>query len=531
MSNTIKDILAASRPPACRGRGDKYLADIAKGLQRLLLRKQKTYAHPTCQLDSESAGELAAVLVEFAEDMHAEIGLWSCLERMQQQFFGTPLPFFVEVSDPLPELTPFDRRRVQFLIWTLLPAFVDDLIISPTHGDLQQMAESASQYLAESFRAMPKDSGVKQFLCTDNRYGWDIKRKLYWLGSGSYLFRLSLQRYLDDRVEDPDDHIPATDDFLCQQCTGWSGLGVIDVLAGVLDLPDEDRATLRSWYERHTSFYRIESLQMSGAVTETLTARNVVSGGTYIIRTDMTDSPFKTGMLIQGALTPWRGEWYWSGQQQSFGMAAADLEPGIRQEMLEKSSKIAYRYCLPELETARQRAREHHEGFVAHYGSDLVAFPSGLELAAAEQKRLQASWAGATSDQVSTAMKKHDLSKPQPGMSFPPDFLIHEEGVGAFSDPVEGVEYLLLFDHIISGLRKQGVDLSEVERDAICGAVTSEVTCPTYIRRLAADHGAASISAAFYMSNQPTDLTMEVLLRRYKGDYYRRRYPMISLVQ
>ena len=92
---------------------------------------------------------------------------------------------------------------------------------------------------------------------------------------------------------------------------------------------------------------------------------------------------------------------------------------------------------------------------------------------------------------------------------------------------MEGVEYLLLFDHIISGLRKQGVDLSEVERDAICGAVTSEVTCPTYIRRLAADHGAASISAAFYMSNQPTDLTMEVLLRRYKGDYYRRRYPMI----
>lgn len=531
MSNAVKDILSASRPPACRGRGDKYLADIAKGLQRLLLKKQKMYAYPTCQLDAESAAELAAVLVEFGEDMHAEIGLWSCLEQMQQQFYGTPLPFLVEPSDATPELTPFDRRRVQFLIWTLLPCFVDDLIISPTHADLQQMAEAASQYLAESFRPMPKDSGVKQFLSTDNRYGWDIKRKLYWLGSGSYLFRLSFQRYLDDHAKDPDDRIPATDDFLCQQCTEWSGLGVIDVLPGTLDLLEDDRTTLRSWYERHTSFYRIESMQMSGEVTETLTARNVVNGGTYIIRTDMARSPFQTGMLIHGALTPWRGEWYWSGQQNSFGMAAADLEPRIRQDTLEKSSQIAYRYCLPELETARQRVREHHAGFVAHYGSDLVAFPSGLKLAAAEQKRLQASWTGATPEQVSTAIKKHHLNKPQPNMPFPADFLDHEEGIGAFSDPVEGVEYLLCFDHVIAGLRKQGVDLTAAEKDAICGAVKSAVICPAYIRRLVADHGTASIPAAFYMSQQPADLTLEVLLRRYKGAHYRRRYPSISLIQ
>ena len=73
--------------------------------------------------------------------------------------------------------------------------------------------------------------------------------------------------------------------------------------------------------------------------------------------------------------------------------------------------------------------------------------------------------------------------------------------------------------------------LTAAEKDAICGAVKSAVICPAYIRRLVADHGTASIPAAFYMSQQPADLTLEVLLRRYKGAHYRRRYPSISLIQ
>lgn len=32
---------------------------------------------------------------------------------------------------------------------------------------------------------------------------------------------------------------------------------MIDVLAGALDLPEADRCTLRTWYERHRSFFRV----------------------------------------------------------------------------------------------------------------------------------------------------------------------------------------------------------------------------------------------------------------------------------
>jgi hypothetical protein len=50
------------------------------------------------------------VLVEFAEDIHAGIGLWQALENYQSEFFGTPLPLFLEVGEPL--AGRFDPRRV-----------------------------------------------------------------------------------------------------------------------------------------------------------------------------------------------------------------------------------------------------------------------------------------------------------------------------------------------------------------------------------------------------------------------------------
>src|SRR5579872_1663311 len=103
-----------------------------------------------------------------------------------------------------------------------------------------------------------------------------------------------------------------------QQCTEWSGLGVIDVLAGALDLSEEDRATLRSWYERHWSFFRVLQWQEEGGEVKCITAHNLVNGRPYVIRMNTGQCPFTPGMVVYGALTPWRGEWYWSGEQRVF---------------------------------------------------------------------------------------------------------------------------------------------------------------------------------------------------------------------
>ena len=52
-------------------------------------------------------------------------------------------------------------------------------------------------------------------------------------------------------------------------------------------------------------------------------------------------------------------------------------------------------------------------------------------------------------------------------MTFPPEFLNHEQGIAAFSNPEEGVEFLLRFNQMLSGLRKKGVGLTDYEMAAL----------------------------------------------------------------
>lgn len=352
----------------------------------MLWKTQNSFAHPTCRLPDAAWSEVAVVLAEWAEDIHNDLGLWRTVEAHQRQCFGTPLPFVDATSTG--ELRGFDSRRIQYLLWNLWPCFNPELVLSPTHQDLKRLAEAAGRFLAERMAGVPRDSGLKHFLATPNDYGWDIKRKLLWAGINSYLFRFLFFKHLDDGKREPD--VATKDDFVCAHCTEWAGLGVIDVLAVALDLPETDRATLRSWHEQHRSFFRVLTRHEEGGEVKTITARNMVNGQPYTVRMNAADCPFAPGMVVYGALTPWRGEWYWSGEQKTFANMPEHEEATIRKEMLETSSAIAYRYCPDEAEKARELTRKLHAKFVAHHGGDLVVFPDGLALAAAEQKRMAA---------------------------------------------------------------------------------------------------------------------------------------------
>lgn len=120
----------------------------------------------------------------------------------------------------------------------------------------------ARNALGEAIRELRIVVGDKLAVTPPNDYGWDVKRKLVWLGSRSYMFRALFRRYMLERCDGQSD-IGHTDDFICQECTRWSGLGVIDILAGVLDIDDNDRKDLRSWYERHAAPYMILSARKS----------------------------------------------------------------------------------------------------------------------------------------------------------------------------------------------------------------------------------------------------------------------------
>ena len=54
---------------------------------------------------------------------------------------------------------------------------------------------------------------------------------------------------------------------------------------------------------------------------------------------------------------------------------------------------------------------------------------------------------------------------------------------------------------------------------------------PHFVKKLVEKNGAESISAAFLIPDSHKEYFVEYLLRKYKGDFYRNRYPGISFVK
>ena len=439
---------ATHRPQGYREKSDSHLPKVVRRLRRVLSDTQQDLAYDTLQLPANLLGELAGILVDFAEDLHSNIGIWESYERYNTEFFGSALPLTLTESDSA--ATGFHPDRFRHLLWVLYPAFIDGLVLSPTHQDLGRIADASSTFLSDAFASVPKDSGVKVFLQSPNVYGWEVKRKLIWLGCHSFMFRVFFARYMDEQDAEESD-IGHTDDFLCQECTRWSGLGAIDILAGTMDICADDRQALRSWDERHAAFYKILSVNK-----DTLEALNLINDQPYRIRISLKRNPFKPGQLVFGSLVPWRGEWYWSGEQQLSGDASKVDVNEVKATMKRQSPSIVCRYSKDYERIMRERMTELHQQMIAYQGKDLVVYPDGLSMAADWQKELRWQWESRPQEEVQEVIKRHGLKENRPEIKLPQDLLDEKDGIGVFLNPDEGKEIMTGFTSLIERVDEEG---------------------------------------------------------------------------
>jgi len=514
---------ATYRPKGYQGQGDSHLSRIAQRLRNKIARAQRDFAYDSLHLDDDGLDELAGMLVGLAEDLHDDIGIWAAYERYNIDFFGTTLPLTSRTSGDT-AVTGIQSDRFRHLLWILYPALIDGLALAPTHKDLQRVADASSAFLRDELESVPRDSGVQSFLQTPNEYGWDVKRKLIWLGTRSYMFRAFFANYADSQDEDGGE-IGHTDDFICQECTRWSGLGAIDILAGILDISDDDRNDLRSWYERHAAFYKLLSVN-----DEMLEALNVISDQPYRIRMNMPRHPFETGQLVFGSLVPWRGEWYWSGEQKLWGDASDMDVDDIKQTMKRQNSQILCRYWKEYEALVRQRASDLHDTMMAYYGKDVIEYPDGLSMASDWQKEFRCQWESKDQQQVQEAIKKPGLKDGRPEMPMPQELLEHKNGLGVFINPDEGKEIMQDFTSVIGGLRRNGEGLSEDEEYCLRGFFEANTISPRFVRRVLDEYGNESVKTAFLLSDEQPGYWLDYLLRSHKGQFYRKRYPSLSVI-
>ncbi len=154
------------------------LDKIANSLFRVLSTAQKSFVHKTLRLSKLQLRELSAVMVEFAEDILNKTGIWKSLERYNQSFFGTPLPFSLAAGQKMPD-APINKSRIHYLLWNKYSELCDGLILSPGHTDLSFLVEEIVQFFDDQIiTGFPDNSSIKALMIRPNQYGWDIKKKL-----------------------------------------------------------------------------------------------------------------------------------------------------------------------------------------------------------------------------------------------------------------------------------------------------------------------------------------------------------------
>ena len=132
---------------------------------------------------------------------------------------------------------------------------------------------------------------------------------------------------------------------------------------------------------------------------------------------------------------------------------------------------------------------------------------------------------------VEDVMKRHGLRNPWPRLQFPNAFLKHRDGIGAFFNPDEGEEYMLSFNQLRSAFRKQDASLTDDEAESVRALIENETISPAFVQRLVREHGCGAIGRSYLIRGFQQTPHLARLLRRFKGKFYRTRYPTIAFSQ
>lgn len=498
---------------------DAYLAGIAERVEGVLNEVTREPCREL-RLGRRETRELAVALAEFGEDLHFNAGMWRAYEEHNVRCFGEALPLTGASGQE-----GITAERVRHFLWVLYSQFVD-VSLPPRDPGVAWMGASVARALREGFDSAPRESGVKRFLEKPMRYGWDVKQKLLWLGLGSYLFRFFYSAFMaENREHARKDPIMLTDDFLCEECTEWSGMGPTEVLAGALKLSGRDRQDLLKWNQRHLGPYRV-----GARGRDSIRVRNLFSNASYKVRMGEEKSSFPEGIVVFGALVPWREEWYWSGTQTVLRDATPEEIEDLYEDMMSRMPAVVYRLSAKQEARAREVARQQYEDVVARLGRPLGVFENGAEFKAGYEELMRAPYLALPEEERRRPQEEFGLGKEGPVAELPRELVSSKHRIAVFFDPVEEMEVLDEFEVLESGMRNEARPLPPHEAEFLRWIVEDPAMNPAFVRYMASRHGGESIKSVFALEGCQEEYWLEYLLRRYKGKFFRKRFPHVSVM-
>lgn len=503
---------------------EEILIELAEQLHIVIINCNNLLRHDTLQFDDETSEKIAHALIEFAEDLNSDIGIWKTYEEFNLATFGSPLPCTLEKGTKITSGEALDESRIQHFLWNFYSILEPDLIFPPTHPDLLIIAGKVTEFLVNTKTQFPQQSTISAFLNEHEEDSYDVKRKLVWLGTKSYLFRDHFNNLLKNEKKKRKSvtEIMIADDFIMQIPSLWSGMGVIDILPDLLNIPSTRKKDIKSWYERHLAYYLIKSVRRTKLIT-----KNIINNQSYHIIFGDKNNPFKEGDLILGSTIKYGSDWYWSGGQKQLRDVPENEINELRTEFIEgNTSGVIYRYDKTKLEAARNRTKGMRQEFIGQYGDDFTFFDSGISYLASIQKTAQEQIEKLSPEELEKFKTTHNLSQNSPRFNVSDEIVDCENGVAVYFNENEGQEILIEFDSLRDSLEKKGENMTKDEVGYVISLIEDSSISPAFVTKLIELYGTESIMRAYHIE-KPEDI--EYLLHKYKGHFYRERYPTLTL--
>jgi hypothetical protein len=501
-----------------------FYIEAIEAIADLYLTRQRKFAHQTLVLKSDEAMKLSWRIAGYLEDVVNQVGIFKALTTKNREIFGTPIPLFV--SEPK-RFSPdnINKQAVAYLVWDFFTETRENLILSPTHDDLQTISGEIYGYLKKQIKNTPPGSKLKEFITlSGNKDGGFVKRRLIWLGLDSYLFRFSAKNYLAGKEK----RISTIENFLMQKSTKLSGFTPLDVFVEMVDLNEESKKELQKWEEPYMALYYVED-----EAGDYWTVKNMINQKDYKVWKDYgtseTADPIKKGIFCLGGIVPWQKEWRWSGEQAIYNSLDPENISQIIKVFKNESPKMIYRYCEESRKKVFELEKNEHDFFYSHFQTNPVTFNSGYTMRDRVKKYYQAFNKLKLRKMSKKEKKKYNLEDGVPPLDWP-EPLLECPDTAAFYVAGKGINFLTGFREFLKALDKKGQDLTKDDEEAIYGYVTESEVPYQLFHHLKKDYSFESVRCAFRIKEWNEERDLEFLLRRYKGEQYKEKFPHIKLV-
>jgi hypothetical protein len=154
----------------------------------------KFLKYHTFNLKGENKKILAYLLLEFFDDIYNKVGIWKSYEIYNKK---CKIHFKTKSSSHSYNINIIEKNIILFL-YNIYPEIKKGLIINPSHDDLIYMASKIYK-LYKSKKYFCKNRCLSDYFQNKNDNGYDIKRKLIWLGTESYFFKLIFYNYIKEK--------------------------------------------------------------------------------------------------------------------------------------------------------------------------------------------------------------------------------------------------------------------------------------------------------------------------------------------